>query len=227
MSNLQKELHGKCATCTRYTFNDYVEKKGCKCTDKHDRFMPLDSCNSGFFGGGYNENRYVSDKEILDMLAKFKDDTAVASILKKYESPVCFITTAIVDILKLSDDCEILKTLRNFREKFLKVSDEYKSILANYDIVGPKIATALKEDEYNEEVSMDLYMNYLCPCVNALTIEEPNYLAAINIYTKMVEYLIFKYSVSYDVQEVADYQMQCSSDYMGHGKHERKRRYEI
>ena len=57
----------------------------------------------------------------------------------------CYITTMVVDILGYDDNCELLQTLRSFRENYLRTHIEYLPLLVQYDVVGPLISKYIKK----------------------------------------------------------------------------------
>lgn len=104
-----------------------------------------------------------------------------------YTPSGCYITTIVVDTLGYQDNCTFLIILRAFRDRVLKVSPEYISILMEYDNVGPIISERIKNFPCKISLSVTLMEQFLIPCVDL--IENKKYKEAIALYTEMVEKL--------------------------------------
>ncbi len=104
-----------------------------------------------------------------------------------YTPSGCYITTIVVNTLGYDDNCTLLNILRDFRDRVLKVSPEYISILMEYDIVGPMISERIQNHPCKMSLSMALMERYLIPCVDL--IKNKMYKEAIATYTEMVEML--------------------------------------
>lgn len=105
----------------------------------------------------------------------------------------CYITTMICDILGYEDNCEVLQLLRNFRDNYLKVNEEFWSILYEYDQIGPIISGELKCDSESKMIAMELLQNFIIPCARNIKIS--NYNDAIVIYKNMVNILKVRYNL--------------------------------
>ncbi len=147
-----------------------------------------------------NERRFANSEvaeECSVISKKWIYDTETANAIKaaeEYQKGTlvgCFITTAIVTILGLDDDCEELDVLRWFRDDVLQVLPEYREILMRYDTVGPIIARALEHDEDKMSISIALYKVFIRGCVNY--IQKGDFDKAVVLYKEMVEALIRKY----------------------------------
>ncbi len=151
--------------------------------------------DSDFFGRyrcnvlkGY---RYRSD----DACSYFKKDTK-NNYYKGYERAGCYITTIVCNILGYSDDCELLNTLRNFRDTYLKVNAQYLPILYEYDIVGPQISAVLENDTDAKQKASFLFHNFLIPSYQYIKTKE--YEKAIDTYINMVNMLKENYNIWID-----------------------------
>ena len=91
------------------------------------------------------------------------------------------------NILKMPDDNIYLETMRKFRNNILQKEDKYKSILVEYDIVGPKIATALNNDP-QKEIIAEKYFNAYIPAI-IYNINNKNYDNAVFFYKTMTNLL--------------------------------------
>lgn len=105
----------------------------------------------------------------------------------------CYITTIVCTIMGYQDNCELLQTLRNFREKYLKLDKSFWPILQEYDQVGPIISKKILDDNDSKIAAMEILRNFLIPCVKQ--IKENNFEQAIEIYKKMVLLLKLKYGL--------------------------------
>ena len=110
-----------------------------------------------------------------------------------YQRSGCYITTIICNILRQSDNCDLLETLRNFRDQYLKQNAEYLILLDEYDQIGPIISNELFEDENNVQIAKELAKIFLIPCYYA--IKQKDYDNAITIYKNMVTALKVRYNL--------------------------------
>ena len=142
-----------------------------------------------------------------------QSDSACSSY--RGSSSGCYITTIVHDILKMSDQCEILETLRKWRNQVLSKKEEYKKILMEYDTIGPITSNRMNIDQ-DKELCQILYDRYLKPVCKK--IEEQNEKGAIDRYQDMVRHLKFYYGLEQHI-EIKNYDQQNG----GHGKIYRKR----
>jgi len=91
----------------------------------------------------------------------------------------CFITTAVCQHKRLSDDCRELQVLRNFRDDYLSASIEGRKMVYNYYSVAPAIADRLVEADDLEHVWTTIQN-----CVRA--IEDRRFEEALAEYRAMV-----------------------------------------
>ena len=106
----------------------------------------------------------------------------------------CYITTIMCNILGMPDNNPYLETIRNFRNNYLQKNNEYKALLVEYDIIGPKIAHALNNDPLKERIAKNYFNAYINPITNL--INSDLYIAAINIYKQMTNSLKDFYSLN-------------------------------
>ncbi len=113
---------------------------------------------------------------------------------EKSKNPsICYLTTAMCDILNYSDDNYYLQTLRSFRDNVLQKDINYIPLLIIYDTVGPEIAYNLYNDKSKEKIATLLFNDYIKKVVTA--IENNKIEEAINIYKTMTELLAKKYDI--------------------------------
>lgn len=133
-------------------------------------------------GHGYRRpTDYECSYDFIENKAKKASDDG-------YTHAGCYITTIVCHILGYEDDCELLETLRNFRENTLRGNLQYLNILLQYDIIGPKISTAIKEIPESYGFCLNLMNNFLLPCAHAIKKEQTE--EAVMIYQNMVMYLM-------------------------------------
>ena len=105
----------------------------------------------------------------------------------------CYLTTAMCNILGHEDDCEILNTLRGFRDNYMKNTPECLPLLEDYDTVGPIISERLHSDE-NRVLSANIMLYFFIgPAINCINNED--YDTAIEIYKDMTISLMEKYGL--------------------------------
>ena len=95
----------------------------------------------------------------------------------------CFLTTMICKLLKLQDNNIYLETMRNFRNNILQKDEKYKSLLVEYDVIGPKISNALENDIIGEKIAIACFYKYIKPITTYITNKE--YENAVNLYIDM------------------------------------------
>lgn len=133
---------------------------------------------------------------------------------REQSSSSCYITTIICDKLGYSDDCGVLNILRGFRDNVMQKNCKYCKTLFEYDVIGPKIAEMIKQDnEKDEELWANFYNFYLLQTASLVT--EEKYDEAVSRYTEMVNALKEYYGINEDIVEITkDYDMSQG----GHGK---------
>jgi len=67
------------------------------------------------------------------------------------ESKGCYLTTACIESIGLSDNCLELKVLRNFRDKVLLQTSNGRKAVKEYYHLAPKIISSIKEHEKDGE----------------------------------------------------------------------------
>lgn len=145
-----------------------------------------------------NQKEYWGDRYYCTKTCKYKEsnDKACYNFVERpekgYQPAGCFITTAVCEILGYTDDCELLVTLRNFRENYLKKTKEGRMILQEYDQVGPMISCYLRQEPVIN--SIVLTTKYIIPCVDL--IKRKKYIEAIVLYETMVQTLKEQYNLT-------------------------------
>ncbi len=191
-------------------------KEGKNWCEKTDQYLFADSTDAE------NCRRYC-ERWRMDM---HKGDEAIAAA-KRYKeastpyTPVgCYITTAVVNILGLKDDCPLLQTLRFLRGYYLQEDPQYRDLLETYDVYGPAIAEAIVHDEQAHKMAERLYV-YLAKAQKLAA--RGHIESAIALYEDMTRGLIEKYVITAPtIGEVADQNYDQKSG--GHGAFTMKKR---
>ena len=136
----------------------------------------------------------------------------------KNSSSSCYLTTIVCNILKVNDNNYFLNTLRLFRDNYLQKNNEYKLLLAEYDIVGPIICKNIINDENNKLIAAKMFFNYIKPVVSL--IDDKMYKDAVVRYCMMVNALKRIYGI---VENVSVEQLEnCDVTKSGHGYYVKK-----
>ena len=83
----------------------------------------------------------------------------------------------------LPDDCYELETLRNYRDTWLKSTEEGLAVIAEYYAIAPKIVEAIDKREDSNSIYDMLYEQMVLPCVKF--IEEKKYQETLELYRSM------------------------------------------
>lgn len=139
--------------------------------------------------------RYVSpwDKQYYCNHKKSYSGNSNESTNNSYTPGGCYITTLVHNILGYSDDCELLRTFRMFRDNVLKCDFNYIDLLFQYDIIGPQISDKLRDKKDNYNFSLQVCHNYLIPCIKA--VKEGFISEAVRIYNNMLTYLCTTFNI--------------------------------
>jgi len=95
----------------------------------------------------------------------------------------CYITTACVDSMGLSDDCDELTTLRNFRDTYLMNKDNGQELIDLYYSNAPQIVASIHRRPDKELILKELF-GIIKNCVNAIKAGDNEY--AFQTYCDMV-----------------------------------------
>lgn len=140
---------------------------------------------------------------------------------------LCYLTTAMCNILGYKDDDYYLQTLRNFRDNILQNNSKYIPLLNMYDIIGPEIAYKLNKDTNKEIIAKHLFNGYITKAVDA--INEEKIQEAVNIYIAMTHTLADRYNININIlyispQSIIPNNIDINS--LGHGKSRTRKRLE-
>ncbi len=160
---------GRCGSCVSMNTNDYVRTKDhCKCTYR-GQYYDLNEPKCCYY-------KYDENKDYYDLNHRW------------------YVVTAIFDKLGLKDDYECISLLHNFRNNVLSKDSRYDDVLAEYDIVGPKIAEMLSKDEESDELCKKLVQVFLCRVLDYIKVGKND--EALGLYIEMINLLKVIYNVN-------------------------------
>ena len=195
-----------CAECTYLDISDGNLYGAFWCDKKLERHLATD-IECGSFCRAYSRNSSSIRNAI-----EFSNS--------KNSGGGCYLTTILCNILGMSDNNIYLETIRNFRNNILQKDEQYKSILVEYDVIGPKIATALNNDPLKEKIAKMYFQNYITPVVNFINTKD--YSSAITLYVDMTTKLKCFYGIgdqNITIEEINNADIKKS----GHGKYIQKK----
>lgn len=167
-----------------------------------------------------NQKEYWGNRYYCEKTCKYKEDNEKACNLyierkpsNGYTPAGCFITTIICTKLGYQDNCDILETLRYFRESYLKMTAEGIILLQEYDVIGPIISAEIAQAPNID--SIILAHRFIIPCYDY--IKQGQYDNAISVYKNMVIELKERYS--YAIQDAKpDYTYKTPIEELGKGR---------
>lgn len=163
-----------CKDCLNMDLNDRwkLDRSKAWCSVRHEYYSPTDKACS---------NHFINDES------------------RNPSNTGCYLTTIVCQILGYEDDCEVLKTLRGFRENVMKKDEKYHLLLCEYDVLGPMIAEGIRDSLKPAQFANFLYQSYILDVTEA--VKEEKYEAAVMIYSYMVgqlKNLFHLENISYD-----------------------------
>ena len=84
------------------------------------------------------------------------------------EAYQCCIVTACIKAKGLPDDCYELKTLRNFRDEYIKSLFDGKEIVSNYYDIASIILNKIYEVPNSNEIFLDIYSDLVLKSVTLI-----------------------------------------------------------
>ena len=97
----------------------------------------------------------------------------------------CYITTAVCGTLGLADDCEALRILRKFRDRYMHASEERRALVREYYSTAPAIAARIAASPNAQAIASNLYADFIHPAI--VNIRRGYYARALTIYRAMIE----------------------------------------
>lgn len=86
-------------------------------------------------------------------------------VYKGNDTSGCFLTSACVEAMGLSDDCYELTILRHFRDNYLRSRPTGKADICEYYHIAPMIVERIKQSPNSMCVFEKLYNELVKPCV--------------------------------------------------------------
>jgi hypothetical protein len=142
----------------------------------------LDVPASGL-GDNYAARIQAVRNVFMEELQDHQQQAQQAAQAQAQECECCYITTACVKRMGLSDDCEELTLLRRFRDSYLLQKKNGEQLIDLYYRYSPQIVTAIRRRDDEEEILKRLY-GIIRVCVEA--IKQQDYEFTYQTYCKMV-----------------------------------------
>lgn len=146
-----------------------------------------------------DEDPYLEDIEELMQVAARSDNhstrDAAQQILQQIQAEKtkranqnnCFVTTAVCDSFGKADDCYELTAFRKFRDGWLSVQPDGKSLIAEYYAIAPRIVANINRLTDAAQIYKSIWQKYLEPCLRF--IERGDNLSCKNKYIDMIREL--------------------------------------
>lgn len=193
-----------CAECTYLDISSGDTYGKFYCEKKWERHLATDT-ECGNFCKAYN-----------------RDNSSIRNAIEysnSHTSGGCYLTTMICNILGLPDNNSYLNTIRNFRNNTLQKDIRYKSLLVEYDIIGPKIAKALENDPMKISIARAMFSKYIEKIIIFINIGKLN--DAITNYIEMTNSL--KYLYKLENENITQLKIENADiNKSGHGKYKVK-----
>jgi len=164
-------LESYCASCTYMNENQYYGKYYCN---------------------RKGEWRKASDPKCYSWCEAYSRGDGGRRNMYEYSSRY-YITTAILSILNALDNNHQIEMLGEFIENTLRKDLQYLPLLYAYEIIGPQIATKLKEDKNKTQVAATMFYQYVKPTIKAIEANKTD--LAVNIYKTMTLELAQRYNI--------------------------------
>ena len=101
-----------------------------------------------------------------NFLKKIEKYVAVAS--GSGSSGGCFLTTVCVNHRGLTDNCYELKTLRNFRDTYMRMSPDGDQLIEQYYHDGPKIVSTIIRHPRKDAILSEMYNSLVKPSIRLI-----------------------------------------------------------
>lgn len=113
----------------------------------------------------------------------YSSGDVIFNITEESSSSGCFVTTACIESMGLSDKCYELKVLRRFRDQWVSHHDNGEKEIGIYYEIAPKIVDKLRQHENSKEIYAWIYKEMIQKCVRY--IENGDDEAAYQLYKEM------------------------------------------
>lgn len=113
----------------------------------------------------------------------YSSGDVIFNITEESSSSGCFVTTACIESMGLSDKCYELEVLRRFRDQWVSHHDNGEKEIGIYYEIAPKIVDKLRQHENSKEIYAWIYKEMIQKCVRY--IENGDDEAAYQLYKEM------------------------------------------
>jgi len=138
--------------------------------------------------GGWTGDTFA---ELYGELVKL-DDECTAIHKAQPEKKGCFLTTACVDFMGKTDDCEELQALRAFRDGYMQTQPEGQALITEYYHIAPGIVDTIADCDNADHIYLDLYERLVCNSIVLIKAGQEE--EAMKNYSIIVRELLEKYS---------------------------------
>lgn len=192
-------------TCSECTYMDFDKE--------HD-------CDGKFWCEKKYEWHYADEAECWRFCQAYSRSSSTAESYRRYSkdkqsSGGCFITTLVCDIMGQNDNCDVLQSLRSFRNDIMHNHELFRNILLEYDILGPYITRALRMDKESKSVANALYTTSITKVSEF--IKKKEYSKAVRLYKEMTNGLVEYYGIKKNINP--DYIDNMDIKLSGHGRY--------
>lgn len=111
-----------------------------------------------------------------------------------FRNRLCYVTTAVCRSLDKPDGCYELKTLRDYRDRYLASTPGGRETIREYYNIAPTIVKRIEWQENANEIYQKIWSEYLEPCIGL--IEQGKMEECRKVYTNMVHELEREYLFS-------------------------------
>ena len=128
------------------------------------------------------KNNIIRDNVSYERLTDYQ---ICGKIEKSLSSSSCFLTTIVCEALGKADNCPELKTLRKFRDEYIRQQPYGNALVAEYYRIAPAIVVALKQSDQFYRQANELHEKYILICLRH--IESGQSEQAIDHYRQFIE----------------------------------------
>lgn len=114
---------------------------------------------------------------------------------KKKKDDGCFITTACTAFVGLGDDCIQLRTLRQFRDTYMKNNKDYRPLVELYYSIAPSIVKQIEASNDRTKIYKWIYKEINIAC-DQIVLLHPD--LALKTYMNVITKLIHHFKLSVD-----------------------------
>jgi len=117
--------------------------------------------------------------------------SSVEEINGGFKKGLCYITTAVCEVLNKGDNCQELTIIRDYRDQYLANTAEGEQVIDTYYNIAPTIVNRINKAEESSRIYKQIWIGYIQPCLTL--IKEGKNEECRELYTQMVTLLERKY----------------------------------